>query len=169
VKKRLSLDVAVNVLLAVACVVVIASNVRGWWGRAYSPQQAIAEKVRPGIRIPGLDGVEWGERNILLFARSSCRHCTESMPFYQKLSALAHQSGARFVVASEEPHQTIETYFRSHDVAPDEVVTASPQKTGVPLTPTLAVVDRSGTVLESWVGRVPPDGEPKVVALVSRQ
>jgi peroxiredoxin len=169
-RKLLSLDWIVNVLLALTCVVVLATYVSDRWSRShYQPPAVKPESLSPGKQIPGLSSVVWKDRNILLFVRSTCRFCTESMSFYRDLSAQVHDSGVRFIAVADEPQDVTVQYLRSYGVAPDEVISASGRTTGVLMTPALAIVDKRGSVIQSWVGKIPPEKEPNVrLALAAR-
>lgn len=166
-RKRVSLDLIVNALLALTCVVVLGQYLETWWARTHAAASALPQSLPRGGQIPGLRDVVWTDRNVVVFVRSTCHFCSESMPFYRAMAGQAHAAGARFVVAGEESRDIIAGYMRSNAVTPDDVVSASPESTGVHATPTLAIVDRRGTILDSWVGRLTPDAEQRVKSLLA--
>lgn len=166
--KRLSLDTIVNVLLALTCLVVLGKYVVEWRDSGRTTRNAIAKALPVGTQIVGLEGVAWKDRNIVLFARSTCHYCTESMPFYRELTDQAQTAGVAFIAASEEPQDVMKGYLSSHGVKPDKVVSAPLgvlASIGVHATPTLAIVDSHGTVIESWVGVLPAGTAPRVKSL----
>ena len=166
-RRRLTLDAAVNVLLALTCVVVLAKYGYEWWLATHLRPSTAMHAFRPGERIPGLSGTTRNDRNLVIFASSACHFCTDSMPFYQGLSKQAHDAGLRLIAVGTEPRDVLANYFRSHSVTPDDVLSASPETTHVVATPTIAIVDKAGIVLHSWVGRLSAEAEGQVRAAVA--
>lgn len=163
--KRPSANAVVNVLLSVACVVIIGDRVRDW----LRPVTASASAVTPipmGTRVVLTNDVILRDRNIVLFARSNCRFCSESMAFYRRLSAEVRPRNVQFVVAGGEPEAVLSQYLASHQLAVDRVVSMATPPEGVRVTPTLAVLDKNGAVVQSWVGKLPTEDEKAVERLL---
>jgi hypothetical protein len=165
--KRLTLDTAVNLLLGLTCVVILSKYAHDWWRTEHNPPSTAAVKLRAGTRIGGLSGAAWNARNLVIFVRSGCQFCTDSMPFYRLLSHEARDAGVRLIAVGPEPREVLESYLHSHAIAPDEVISASSEATHVTATPTIAIVDRTATVLEAWVGKLPGDAELNVRAALA--
>lgn len=53
-------------------------------------------------------------------------------------------------------------YLNEHGISADEIKQTSLNNINVRGTPTLIMVDRSGTVLQSWVGKLPPEKEAEL-------
>jgi len=65
------------------------------------------------------------ERTILLGTASTCRFCTASMPFYQRLTKAAKERGVRVVAFATEDLETNREYLEGHGVTVDGVVSAT--------------------------------------------
>jgi peroxiredoxin len=131
---------------------------------------AVAE--RPGIQSGtklSLPGMEWGRsrRTLLMVLSTNCHYCTESAPFYQKLAQekTKHTDVGLLAVLPQSVEES-RKYLDEHDVRVDEVRQVSPGALNVSGTPTLILVDQSGSVIESWVGKLSPEKEGEVLKRV---
>lgn len=166
-RRRFTLDLAVNALLALTCVVVLSKYGYDWWQATHLRPGGAMRTLPPGTKIPELTGIP-NDRSLVIFASTSCRFCTSSMPFYRELSQRAHDAGLRLVAVGNEPRDALAAYFRSHSVTLDDVLSASPESLRVVVaTPTLAIVDKAGLVRQAWVGRLSADAEAQVRAAVA--
>ena len=108
-----------------------------------------------------LPGVDWSQRATLVLAIStSCHFCTESAPFYRDL-AHAHE-GVRLMAILPQPIEAGKHYLDTLGVQVDEVLQASLNEINVNGTPTLLLINREGTVVGKWVGRLPAEREVQV-------
>ena len=128
-------------------------------------------KLTSGVQMSGLPEIDYARRplTLILFERSSCQYCTQSMPFYESLSHTLDRSRIQFVAASLEAKEVSVQYLHGHNVIPDFVVQL-PATRSYPIrgTPTLVLIDNSGKVRDSWVGALDPEREHDVKnALVS--
>ena len=55
-------------------------------------------------------------------------------------------------------------YLSEHKISVDEIRQTSLDTINVKGTPTLLLVDKTGAVVQSWVGKLPPEKESEVVA-----
>lgn len=142
--KHLTFDRVVNVVLVAAVLYGIA---------AIRPASRPAgQTYEPGETVPAIAGVDYGasKRTAVLFVRSTCHYCTESMPFYQSLV----KGGARIVAISGEPIESLDIYLHEHGLF---IERATVERTSWPKlqgTPTLLIVDDAGRVVRSIVGMV---------------
>ncbi len=152
------LDKAANVAIVVVCAA-IAGDIAL---RHFRPQPAQAQgpqrppEYKPGEVFPAIDGFrqEPGKSALLLFVRSTCRYCADSVPFYQELVKEVRASKAQVQVVGVclEPGDKCAEFFESHEIALDTTVGA-PQ--GVPRiagTPTLVMLDQAAKVKQVWIG-----------------
>lgn len=122
-------------------------------------------QVKPGTRL-SLPGLDWGksDKTLLLVLSADCRYCTESAPFYRRL---AEQRGGRqdvrLIAVLPQGVGTARQYLGGLGVAVDEIAQATPAALNARATPTLIVVDRTGSVVQSWVGMLPAEKEAEVV------
>jgi len=126
------------------------------------PGPAASAPIRPGAKL-SLPGVDWSrsERTLLMVLSTNCGFCTESVPFYQRLAR--ERGGARLVAVMPQPIGEAQKYLGEHSIAVDEVRQAAPNAVGVRGTPTLIMLDGTGSVLETWVGKLPPEKESEVL------
>lgn len=120
---------------------------------------------RPGSRL-ALAGVDWGksDRTLLMVLSTSCHYCNESAPFYQRLAQEKAKWGGKTRLVAVMPQETSESqkYLGEHGITVDEIKQASPGTVQAPGTPTLLLVDQTGTVMDAWFGKLPPDKESEV-------
>jgi hypothetical protein len=118
------------------------------------------------ISVPG---VTWGEseETIVLALSNKCHFCTESAPFYQQLTReMAKRKGVRVVAVFPQETEVAKKYLDEIGVSIGEVKQVTLDTLGVRGTPTLVIVDKSGTVKQSWVGRLNAESESEVFSRV---
>lgn len=120
--------------------------------------------ILAGTRI-SLAGVDWGTNGatLLLVVSSGCHFCSESAPFYRRLLQEVEGSTVRLVAVLPQQIGEGKAYLNSLSVPIDEVRQAPLSSLGVSGTPTLILVDSTGVVTESWLGRLPPEKESEVL------
>lgn len=162
--KKSKLDLIVNFVTILTGLSIIAFL--GWRftterrAEASSPQIASYET---GERME-LPGVDFGTstKTLVMFMSSQCRFCTDSMPFYRRLSPL-RSHGVRLLAVSAESQAILQDYLRQHELNVDGLVGIRPGSMKVKGTPTLVLVDNKGTVTNVWHGRLPETGEAEVI------
>lgn len=121
--------------------------------------------IKPGTKL-SMSGLDWneGDQTLLMVLSTNCHFCTESSPFYQRL---VQQKGGRGDVrlVAVLPQSIIEAqkYLSAHGISVDEVRQSVPGALYANATPTLILVDRTGSVVESWAGKLPPQKELEVL------
>lgn len=123
-----------------------------------------SEEVKVGTRIT-LPDVDWSksDKNLVMVLSTNCRFCTESTPFYQKLAHMKTGNGdVRLIAALPQKVTEAQTYLSEHHVSVDEVRQTNLSTVNVRGTPTLVLVDRNGTVIDSWKGKLSPEKETEV-------
>jgi hypothetical protein len=130
-----------------------------------SPQAQAPTQIPPGTKL-SLPGVDWSKSNrtLLLVLSTDCRYCTESAPFYQTLAReKAKHQDTRLVAVLPQDVGVAQKYLGDHGISVDEIRQATPNALQARATPTLIITDREGAVIESWVGKLPPQEETKVL------
>lgn len=126
-----------------------------------SPQPNIGAKL-------SLPDVDWSKsnKNVLLVVSDSCKYCTESAPFYQRLvQERAQREGFRLTAILPQPVSDGRKYLNGLGVAIDDIKQLSPNAAlHIRGTPTLLLVDSSGVVTGEWVGKLPPEKEAEVLS-----
>lgn len=126
----------------------------------------VASVLGKKIQLPNID---WSrsERHLVLVLQKDCRFCTESAPFYQKIiTTLNQRLDVQLIAALPQPVSESKDYLYGLGVAVSEIRQADPSSLGATGTPTLLLVDRSGTVRDVWVGKLPPAKEQEVFSQV---
>ncbi|MET0650359.1 MAG: hypothetical protein ABW208_27440 [Pyrinomonadaceae bacterium] len=157
-------NVAIILVAAVLCAVLIKQYVLPASPNP-PPSQVQRKQVSKGDKI-SVPGVDWGQsgQTLLMALSTGCHYCTESAPFYQRLSRERAGKSVRLVALF--PQQTDESrqYLNGLGVTVDEVQQVSPGAVDVPGTPTLILVDGQGTVRNVWVGKLSEGKEVEVFA-----
>lgn len=92
-----------------------------------------------------------GRRSIVLFARSGCKFCTDSMDFYRRIAATPGR--LPFIIVTTDRRDVFDAYLRQHGLAVDEVVVTD-SKSSFPPTPTLLVVEADTKIAMLWKGQL---------------
>jgi hypothetical protein len=155
--------------LANVAIIVVALLLGGVLVKRYLLSQAESPpaqaRLQPGTKL-SVPGVEWGknERTLLLVLSTSCRFCTESSPFYQRLAQeKAKKEGVGLVAVLPQSVGESQKYLNNLGVSVDDIKQAGLDALQVRGTPTLIMADRTGTVVESWVGKLPAEAEGEVL------
>ncbi|HWF90553.1 MAG TPA: redoxin family protein [Pyrinomonadaceae bacterium] len=118
------------------------------------------------IAIPGVNWTD-SDQTVVLALSDKCHFCTESAPFYQKLTQeLAGRKNVRVVAVFPQDTNAAKQYLAGLNVPITAVAQATLDSLGVRGTPTLVIVDKSGTVQQSWVGRLTAERETEVFSRI---
>jgi hypothetical protein len=154
------LDLTVSILTAVAAIAIVWVVVAGSPGRQSLPWKARSQKPPAGyLRSDKMDpiaGVNFAEadRTLIVFFRSPCQFCIQSVPYYQRLTALKkdRKSRLQIVAVANDTDADAKNFPDEQGWQPDRVVlvpAGSIKARGVPV---LLLVSSSGRVVESWLG-----------------
>ena len=116
-----------------------------------------------------LQGINWGEskKSVVLALSDQCHFCSESAPFYQRLTAeLAQRSDIKLIAVFPQQVGDSKQYLSKLGVPISDVRQATLDSLGVRGTPTVIIVDKNGKVQQSWVGRLSPDKESEVLSRI---
>jgi hypothetical protein len=161
-KVELIANLAIIVVAILLCAVLI--NIL----RPSTPAKSVAAegpRITPGIKL-SLPGLDWnkGDQTLLMVLSVNCHYCTESTPFYQRLvQQKAEREDIRLVAILPQSTGEAQKYLNDHGVSVDEVRQAVPGAAYANATPTLILVDRTGLVVESWVGKLSTQKEAEVL------
>ncbi|MGI8542329.1 MAG: peroxiredoxin family protein [Aridibacter sp.] len=123
------------------------------------------KKIENGTKFD-LPNANWNksEKTLVMALSTNCRYCSESTPFYQKLvEQKAENENVRLVVVTPQDLEQTKDYLAKHKLSVDEIKQSTLNKIKVGGTPTLILVDKNGAVVESWVGKLPPEKEAEVI------
>ncbi len=136
------------------------------------PAQTLPQTYQVGEKLVSTEApVDFSKapQTLVLVLSSQCHFCTESVPFYHDLlKARAHSPLTRMIAIGVEEDKTLQGYLKEHDLQFDEVVSVPRDKIKFRGTPTLVLLDRSGTVKGVWPGYLTTDKKrDEVVKLVT--
>ena len=131
---------------------------------------AAKPQVAKGTSLKGsLPGVDWSKngRTLVLAISTRCHFCTDSAPFFQRLSK---EKPANTKVLAVLPQAVDESqkYLEKEGVRVDDVRQAQLDSIKVSGTPTLLLVDSAGTVAEAWVGKLEPSQQEDVLRVLRK-
>lgn len=112
------------------------------------------------ISLPNADWAKNGQTLILALS-NTCHFCSESAPFYKRLAS--NHTSTKLIAALPQTVDKGEKYLNELGVDVDEVRQTSLDSVGVGGTPTLLLIDNTGTVKDIWVGRLPAEQEAQVL------
>jgi thioredoxin-related protein len=164
-KVELLANLAIIVVAALLAVVLVS---RYLLPSRQQADVAEAKQVRAGTKL-SLPGADWGhsDRTLLLVLSTTCRYCTESAPFYQRLAQeKSKRGGVRLMAVLPQSADVAQQYLADHGITVDQVKQAAPGAAYAKGTPTLILVDNTGSVVGSWVGKLPPEKEAEVLSHV---
>ena len=125
------------------------------------PPRSPAEGTQ--ISLPNID---WSASNetIVLALSNKCHFCTESAPFYQRLSSeLAQRRDVKLLAVFPQDNNEAQQYLSGLGVQIPIMKQATLDSIGVRGTPTLMIIDASGKVKQAWVGKLTPEKESEVL------
>jgi hypothetical protein len=127
---------------------------------------AAPDKLESGRRI-SLPGVDWtkNSRTLVLALSTTCHFCSESASFYKQITQ-TRASNVGLIAVLPQSKNDSNNYLKRLGVSVDELVQTPLSLLGVKGTPTLILIDSSGTVLDSWRGKLVSDQESAVISQV---
>ena len=148
------------ILVAIALVGVLAKRFIFTDPTSDTPQSNVGAKL-------SLPGVDWSQnnKNVVLVLSDSCKYCTESAPFYQRLvQERTQRQSFRLTATFPQPVTEGRKYLNGLGVAIDDVVQLSPKAIRIRGTPTILLVNNAGVVTDEWLGKLPPEKEAEVIS-----
>lgn len=159
--KRLRLETLSNVVVIAAGLVVLAAYARPWFSSQPAARSA-AETYVIGDRIRSTSDVTFDKHTFLLYTKSTCAYCDASMGLYRDMIA----KGARVIAFTAEDAEVNRGYLASHKVSPEKVLPLRGSGIAFRVTPSLVLVDREGTVVNTWWGKQNRETEEAILRSV---
>lgn len=126
------------------------------------------DEITAGTKLP-IANIDWSksDKTLVMALSTKCHFCTESSPFYEKLALRkAGRSDVRLVTLMPQNLEEAQKYLLEHKIQVDEVKRSEPGDSFIRGTPTLILADRTGAVIASWTGKLPPEKEAEVMSKV---
>jgi thiol-disulfide isomerase/thioredoxin len=130
---------------------------------------ASAPRNVPPAKITWLPraGYEQADRTVALVLAQGCGYCQASMPFYRRLNEAQKGGRFRMVVITPDPADAFRRFLGQQSVSADAVISVSAADLSVRGTPTLVVLDRTGSVREFRTGRLSQEEETRLLAVLA--
>lgn len=132
------------------------------WGQSPRDKQVYETKHETNIgrKFPMDEGEVWvSDLNVVLALRWDCPYCKASLPLYRRILDLAGKSGSRItvqVVTREDPVRLRE-FLKAEGLNIESISRKSLADLGVMGTPTILLVDSSGTIQDELIGLLPAE------------
>jgi rhodanese-related sulfurtransferase len=113
-----------------------------------------------------LPGKNWSQskRTVVFALSTNCGFCNESTEFYRQLLATISDKPEMGTLALyPETLAEVEQYSKKHQIPIADTRQVSLPSLGIRATPTLLLVDHSGTVLNMWHGQLEPEKEIEIL------
>lgn len=138
------------------------------------PPASRASAARPqagrGTSLKGsLPGIDWAKnkRTLVLALSTQCHFCTDSAPFFQRIQKETAKNVKMLAVLPQAVGDA-RKYLEQEGVHVDDVKQAQLSTIGVTGTPTLLLVDGTGKVADVWPGKLQPEQEAGVLAVLKK-
>jgi thiol-disulfide isomerase/thioredoxin len=112
-------------------------------------------------------GYEQADRTVALVLAQGCGYCQASMPFYRRLNEAQKSRRFRMVVVTSDPADAFRRFLGQQSVSADAVISVSAADLSVHGTPTLVLLDRTGSVREFRTGRLSPEEEKRLLIVLA--
>jgi peroxiredoxin len=166
-----TVDGLVNAAILVTCVIVVVAIAER--RSTNQTQRGLGPNVyefKAGQKADVYDGINYANRKVtlVLFLKSTCPYCTQSMAFYRRVEAIVNSRAevARMVAVSTEPRNVLREYLTTNGLttACDSVSSQEhPQNT-----PTILQVDRHGVIQNVWIGLQREAGENEILKTIQQ-
>lgn len=128
---------------------------------APAPQQQVATGTR--LTLPDVDWAR-NRRTLVAVLSTTCRFCTESASLYQQIATeRSKRDDVKTIALFPQPVADAKQYLSQLGVTVDEIKQVEPSAVNARGTPTLILVDETGTVKKVWVGKLPSNKEAEVL------
>jgi hypothetical protein len=164
---------AANVAIVLACLFLIGSLARNYYLRSkpnLRPQPDIPKRAK--VNLPDLNpSSQRSALPTLVFVLSrSCHFCTESAPFYRKLTAFKNSfpHGLRFIAVLPESKEEAESYLKEYGIGTDAVLSMPVSQIMAQGAPALVLLDGQNKLEEVWLGKLSDSQEEQVMARLKK-
>ncbi len=152
------IETSANVVIIVLAIILTVILAQKFF---FKPSTENVELIKAGekISLTDLDSSQ-SEKSILIALNPDCPFCTASAPFYRSIKESIAQNGEVRLIGLFSSEVTNEKdYVEKLDVNFDAVRKVSFDTLKIPSTPTIVVVNKDGTVLSVWRGKLSSEKE----------
>jgi hypothetical protein len=161
------LELLANLAIVCLSLVLGAALLRNNFGTT-SGAGAAPAGISVGDKI-GLSSVDWnGPRpTVVLALQTTCHFCTESAPFYQRLTTEAKRRGVRVIAVFPTATPNANEYLTQLRVDIPDIKFTDFSQLRVRGTPTVLIVDKSGLAKKVWTGKLNDSAEQEVLKILA--
>ena len=156
-----SVEITANI-----AIIIVSTMIVGLIAKKYSASlnAGAPHTILVGAKV-SLPSMDWSnnKKSLVIALQTSCRYCSESGSFYQRLVL---ETGIHKVpIVAVFPQTTAEgqAFFSNLNVPITNIRQASLRSIGVQVTPAILLVDNKGEIKASWLGKLSPDKESEVL------
>lgn len=167
-KIEIAANVTIIVVAVLLAIVAVKDHLLTREPNVVNARQSVNQPVDDPKQIANVTNLsslefDWtqSKQTLVLAISSACHFCTDSASFYKTL--IQNKKDTRIVAVFPQPVEQGRNYLQKLGVSVDEIRQLPLNKIGVHGTPTLMLVDTSGSVKNSWVGKLPADKENDVL------
>jgi hypothetical protein len=159
------IEVASNVAVVVAALVVVASFARSYFRPR--PRVMLQGGLQKGAQLPQLPGLDFSKsrKTLLVAMDANCDSCRESLPFFSTLvDKLRGKPGdARLIAMFQGGEEQTRRYAEQSRLNTDTVFGVDFKLLDVSALPSIILIDSTGTVLDFWIGKLSKDSEEQIL------
>jgi rhodanese-related sulfurtransferase len=152
---RSNVEIAVNVIIAVAVVVVAGITVKRYFFESPAASKRQSQHIVVGARM-NVPGVNWEEnkKTLAFFLKKDCTYCESSAPFYRLLIEEASKRGVKLLAVLPNSVEEGRDYVKSLGLPIQDIYSGALESFKIQGTPTVTLLDNTGTVISVLVGGV---------------
>jgi hypothetical protein len=154
------LERVTNAAVIFAVIVFCVTVAKDYWLKqtAHSGQGAIHQANNfKGTKLL-VSGVDWSQsdRTLVLAISTQCHFCLESIPLYRTLSGAAAVKTGKVSIVAIMPQEmsAAQSFVKQSDIHANKVISVDLDRIGVSGTPTIFIVNRTGTIESAWIGKL---------------
>ncbi|MGI8917111.1 MAG: peroxiredoxin family protein [Pyrinomonadaceae bacterium] len=151
---RANIDLALNILITVAIVVVAVVVVKRYVFPPENPGRLPQITKGERLDVPNIDWQQ-NEKTLVFFLKKDCVYCTSNAPFYRQLIEDASKRNVKWLAILPDSIEEGKEYLKSLALPIENVQSGSLSSYKIPGTPSVLFVDRQGIVKSVWIGAVP--------------
>ena len=148
----------------VVCLVAVVLMIEARFKRS----ESVAVVGTPKVSSLSLHGVNWKDApvTVILQLNPTCWFCTESMPFYRRLTSTPQVRAGRaaVVVVTAGSIEMMRSMLASNQINVNGVIGGVVESDSPAVTPTVFVVDSRGAVKRQFVGKFDSTREEEVIS-----
>lgn len=164
------LEIATNIAVLLVALVILIVFARNYFTKSGTSLQPGLVRGQAFSQLSKLNYRD-APQTLLIAADIRCQYCAESVPFYMALVQAQQQNkdATNIVMIFPNSEDEVNQYVQQRHLGIDTVTGIDFRGYGLVSTPTIILVDRSGKVIDFWIGKLPEDVEQQITKIVSER